>query len=198
MSTPDTAHRWQPDDQLVPALLAGTSRTMADLEGPDRCWAVAGLTLAGLTADDIADRMDCSLRLVRAVRAEPMTQVCLTAQTDAEHFAEELRLARTELARSATAHHAAVAENDRLRGQLDRMIAAATGEPPRCSKGHLFDRGNTYYHPRTGTRQCRTCHRERQQEYRDARRVGASVMPADSTAPGDTPSDAGQLTSAAS
>lgn len=197
MSTTETAHRWHPDEQLVAALLAGTSRTMADLDLPDRCWAVAGLTLAGLTADEIKDRMGCSLRSVRAVRAEPMTQVCLMAQTEAEHFTEELRLARAELARSATAERAAVAENARLRDQLDRMIAAASGEPPRCSRGHLFDKGNTYRHPRTGARQCRRCHAERQQEYRDARRA-ATVTLDDSTRPGDTPGGVDQLTRAAS
>ena len=70
--------RWEPDEQLVPAVLASVrGYSMAALSFPDRCWVVAGLTLAGLTAEEIAERLACSLRLVRSLRAEDMTQVCL-------------------------------------------------------------------------------------------------------------------------
>ena len=147
------------------AVLAGSSRTMADLSAPDRCWLVAGLTLARLTAEDIADRMRCSLRLVRTIRAEDMTQVCLRMQEESEHFASELRLARSEH-RAALATVAAVTgERDRLRGQLDRMLDAHTLGAPPCPKCGTPVAGYNAYQWRE-RKFCRECHRRRQASYR--------------------------------
>ena len=158
--------RWQPDIQLVPALLSGSRVTMRDLDAPDRCWAVAGLTRAGLTADEMADRLCCSLRLVRTVRADPMTELCLLAQAEADHFSGELRLIRSELSGKRRDLDAAVAENDRLRTQIARMVASAGGT---CANGHVLTRYNTYTH--RGRAYCRECHRQRQASYRLRRRT---------------------------
>lgn len=161
---------WEPDEQLVPAALA-RKLTMAALPGPDRSWAVAGLTLAGLTAEDIAERLSCSLRLVRALRAEPMTRVCLWAQREASAFADELRLSRSEHRHAAAARDAALAEADRLRGQVSRLIS-----PPRqhCIRGHDLSSPYARYE-RGGKTWCRECHRERQAAYRAARRVARAA-----------------------
>lgn len=157
---------WAPDDHLVTAVLAGSTLTMDDLAPADRCWLVAGLITAGLTAEDIRDRMRCSLRSVRAIRAEPMTELARLMQNETSHFGDELRLARSELARERTTRRDAEAENARLRGQLDRLVATMTGQEPRCSEGHLMDRYNTYVQASTGRRWCRQCHRDRQRAYR--------------------------------
>lgn len=155
--------RWEPDDQLVPAVLAGVrAYRMATLAHPDRCWVVAGLTLHGLTAEDIAERLSCSLRLVRALRADDMTQVCLRVQRETDSFRDELRLAHTERRAARIALEAKDLEIEQLRAQVRRLIAPADG--PRCSRGHEMTKYNTY--ERGGRRWCRECHRERQATYR--------------------------------
>lgn len=155
--------RWEPDDQLVPAVLAGVrAYRMALLSHPDRCWVVAGLTLAGLTAEDIAERLSCSLRLVRALRADDMTQVCLRVQRETDSFRDELRLAHTERRAARLACQAKDLEIAQLRAQVHRLITPADG--PRCSRGHAMTKYNTYH--RNGRNFCRECHRERQAAYR--------------------------------
>lgn len=51
--------RWCPDPQMIEAVLAVPKSfvPMTQLPLQDRAWLVSGLTLAGLTADQIADRM---------------------------------------------------------------------------------------------------------------------------------------------
>lgn len=158
--------RWEPDDQLIPACRAG-GRSMADLDTPDRCWAVAGMTRAGLTAETIADLLDCSLRLVKSVRAEPMTAVCLLLMDETAAFEAETRLLRSEL-RATTRDVAALTSTAAdLRAQLDRVIdARLTGERVDvCSAGtHLMTEQNTYRNQ--GRRWCRACRRENQRRYR--------------------------------
>jgi len=160
--------RWEPDAQLVASYLAG-ARPDLRLTVADRCWVVAGLTLAGKTAEDIAERLGCSLRLVRTIRAEPMTQVCLFYQRESAVFSDELRLARNEQRGVAVELASTVLELRRAREQVNRLIglhSRADGTPvfPRC--GHVQDKYNTYTHGRK--KFCRTCHRNRQ---RDRRRV---------------------------
>lgn len=174
VETPARAsERWSPDEQLIAAVLAGGSRhKMADLDTPDRCWVVAGLTLAGLVAEDIKDRLSCSLRLVRAIRAEPMTQMCLIYQREVDHFRNEMRLA--EAGRDA-AHRAMaeiVSDRNKAKEQLDRVLdARLVGEPvDACGQGHLMVSWNVYWH--RGRRWCRECHAQRQRDYRLAKRFG--------------------------
>ena len=155
----------EPDDQLVPAALASKC-AMSELSGPDRCWVVAGLTLAGLTGYEIAERLSCSLRLVRTVRAEPMTRVCLWAQT----FTDELRLSRSEHRLARFALTAAEGEAARLRAQIGRLIDVRPAAV--CARAHdMTDPYNRY--ERDGRTWCRACHRERQATYRARRRMAA-------------------------
>lgn len=160
--------RWHPDDQLIPAILAGSPTTMADLGPADRAWVVAGLRLKGHTADAIADRLSCSLRLVRAVSAEPITAVAMLYQREAETFGDELRMTSSEVQRLARALADAERDRDRYKAQLDRLLDSyLTGEGgptfPKC--GHPKTRYNTYEHPRTGKTYCRQCHAEAQARY---------------------------------
>jgi hypothetical protein len=181
--------RWEPDEQLVPAVLAGSPQTMADLSTPDRCWLVAGLTLARLTAEDIADRMRCSLRLVRTIRAEDMTQVCLRMQQETHTFTDEIRLARSEHRAAVASVAALTAERDRLRAQIDRMLDAhMLGEPPCRGCGTSMTGYNVYVH-RT-RRFCRECHRQRQARYRAQRRDSGDRATDGVTGPADVRADA--------
>ena len=145
-----TSERWVPDEQLIPSYLT-RRRPATPLSVADRAWVVAGLTLAGKTADDIAKRIGCSLRLVRTIRADPMTQICLFYQQESEAFKDELRLARSEISfahRDLTDLHA---ELERTKQQLANLIG-----PPHFRCGHSTDRYNVYEHG--GRRYCRTCH----------------------------------------
>jgi hypothetical protein len=151
---------------------------MCDLSAPDRAWLVAGLTLAGLTAKDIADRLGCSLRLVRSVRAEPSTQVCLIAQIESRNFADELRLEKSEHQVTRRERDELQAERDRIKRQVDNLLdARMIGEPiSTCRQcGHPLDKYNTYQHAKTGKRRCRNCHRELMATRRAAGRLGVTV-----------------------
>lgn len=154
---------------LVPAVLAGRPQRMTELDQPDRCWLVAGLFLAGLTAEDIADRLNCALRVVWKVKAEPATILSAYVQAETRTFDSEMRLARSEQLRLE-------AELGRVTGELERvrnLLARATtpkGQPaPACSRGHRLDHGNTYRHQ--GKRFCRRCERERMRDWRAARKT---------------------------
>lgn len=167
--------RWEPDDQLISAVRCGNgSRRMSDLVDADRSWVVAGLTLAGLTAEDIADRLSCSLRLVRSVRAADMTQVCMILQRESLHFSQEMRLLESELAQVRRDLAAIGVDRDRLKGQLDRVLdARLVGQPvDTCGQGHLMVGWNVYWHG--GRRWCRECHALRQRDYRLARKLGVA------------------------
>lgn len=166
--------RWSPDDQLVPAILAGGKRKdgMKNLADPDRCWVVAGLTLAGLTAESICDRLDCCLRQVRLIRAMDMTQVCMIMQTESRNFTDELRLARGELVSARQDNEVLGAELARTKNKLTRLIDGQIVGHKICGKcGTPMDRYNTYIHQLTGKEYCRECHRRRQKSYRDSRKL---------------------------
>ena len=166
MRVADERVRWEPDEQLIPSVLAGSGRKMCDLGASDRSWVVAGLTLIGLTAEDIADRMGCSLRLVRSIRAEDMTRVCGRMQAESQNFGDELRLlASTVKSQSATIVELR-SELSRVRGKLSRVLDAHVGVR-RCGKCESVMSGyNLYVH--NGKEFCRSCHRDRQQRYRDS------------------------------
>lgn len=157
---------------------------MTDLSGPDRSWLVAGLTLAGLTAKEIAARLSCSLRLVRTIRAEEMTQVCYLAQ---KRESELLELARAaDHAQRFAAHElsSTKAQLARTRFQLDQIIDAhIVGDLetfPRC--GHPKVPYNVYrYVDRSGAAprvrlSCRHCNRDRVAAHREKRRKALSPV----------------------
>ena len=171
------AERWEPDDQLIPAYLT-SARPELKLNSADRAWVVAGLTLAGKTAEDIAERLGCSLRLIRTIRSDPMTQVCVFYQREIEVFSSELRMATSERRLAALELEETKRELARVEGQLSNLIANrrpidGSGTFPKC--GHRMDRYNTYEH--RSKRFCRTCHREREKN----RRVGKSCQPMPTT-----------------
>ncbi|MHC9292043.1 hypothetical protein ACRCUN_06220 [Mycobacterium sp. LTG2003] len=155
--------RWEPDDQMVAAVLSmpKASRKMTELSDPDRAWLVAGLTLAGMTAEDIAERTSCSRRLVMSIRAEDMTQVCKVAQKQTGEIGDELRAERCQHAVTRRELSDARAETERLRAQLDQLVdahMAGTLTLFRC--GHPRVRYNIYEHG--GKSYCRQCRTDRQ------------------------------------
>lgn len=155
--------RWEPDDQLIASYLAGP-RPELDLSPADRSWVVAGLTLAGHTAEDIAERIGRSLRLVRTVRSDPMTLVCMFYQLESATFENEQRLANSQSESLARELSSAQQELARVRNQLNRLIGRTT-----FGCGHPLDKYNTYsWTDRRGRKKqsCRTCHRKRAAERR--------------------------------
>lgn len=173
MTTPE---RWEPDGQLIPAYLTG-ARPELRLSTADRAWVVAGLTLAGKTAEDIAERIGCSLRLVRTIRADPLTQVCLFYQREVETFRSEIHMAQSEYRTLSQNLSASEKELTRVRAQLANLIALHRGDQkfPKC--GHPMDRYNTYEH---GSKKfCRTCHRDREKNRRAAK--SCQQMPTNQT-----------------
>lgn len=183
MTSPNTPNtdRWYPDDQLVPAILAGGPHTAATMGDADRAWAVAGLRLAGLSITDIADRLECSKRTVLAISADPLCILAGLYQRSHEASRDELRMTASEVRRLDAALREARRDRDRYKAQLDRMVdrmlTAAPTTPghsdaavfPRCR--HPRTRYNTYIAPVTGKASCRKCRAAAQRRYR-ARRAG--------------------------
>ncbi|MGV0738224.1 hypothetical protein ABQF35_14310 [Mycobacterium syngnathidarum] len=167
MTTPE---RWEPDAQMVAAVLSmpKASRAMTELSDPDRAWLVAGLTLAGMTAEEIAERTKCSRRLVMSIRAEDMTQVCKVAQQQTGEISEELSAERCQHSLTRRELSESRAEAERLRAQLDQIIDAHMAGTldvfRKC--GHPMVRYNVYEH--RGKKFCRTCARDRQAARRKA------------------------------
>lgn len=169
-----TGERWVPDEQLIPRYLAPPPYPTGKLTTADRCWVVAGLTLADRTAEDIAERLGCSLRLVRTIRADPMTQVCVFYQTEVSTFEAELRMANSDHRNLAAQLNETEAELARAKRQLARLInPAAAGEVfMRC--GHEKTRYNVYEwtDSRGKVKQaCRTCHAKRESDRRASRQA---------------------------
>lgn len=166
--------QWKPDDQLLPALLAGsTSVTYAQMTRGDRAWAIAGLRRAGITAEAIAEQLLCSLRQVRAVAAEPAAVLARFFMDESDAFEDTLRMYQGDVSRLDRERAEAEAARDRYLGQLRNMLdSAMTGELgptfPKC--GHPKTWGNTYKAPKTGKESCRMCHAEAQAEYRTRQR----------------------------
>jgi hypothetical protein len=169
--------RWAPDDQLIAAVRCGSgNRRLGDLGDADRSWVVAGLTLAGMTADNIADRLHCSLRAIRSIRAADMTQVCLLLQTETQAFSQQMMLAESEARTLQRDLAEMTADRDRLQQQLANVIdARMIGQAVEvCNGGHLRLDWNTWYDKR-GRRWCRECHAERQRDYRMAKRLNVPI-----------------------
>lgn len=159
---------------MVAAVLSSPKsfRKMTDMCVQDRAWLVAGLTAAGMTAQDIADRTGCSLRLIRAIRAEDITQAFVVAQRETREVSDELRLERIELAASRHDASQSKAEAARLRTQLDQVVdarRAGTLERFRC--GHAKTAYNVYQHG--GRKFCRECGRLRKQARRKSTSLAA-------------------------
>lgn len=160
--------RWEPDSQLVAAVLSmpKASRRMSEMSDPDRAWLVAGLTLAGMTAKDIAERLDCSLRLVRSIRAEDMTQVCVVAQRELGETTDELRQERGQHHLTQLRLAESQANEARLRMQMDQLLdkLQTDGKVDTFGCGHPRLDFNMYRN--AGKRYCRMCRTKRQAEWR--------------------------------
>ncbi len=122
MSLLDAAElEWEPDEQMIDAARCGRldAKTMSH---EDRCFVVARLTMLGETADVIADRLHCSSRLVKRIRAEALTVMIVRAEK------AETRVRALESTRARVGHLTAVrdselaAENARLRKQVDQLV----------------------------------------------------------------------------
>lgn len=153
------AARWLPDDLIVAAVASSPKapKPISGYTGADRAWLVAGLTAAGLTAADIAGRLSCSVRLVKFIRAEELTAVCVWAQRTVRRVEDRLRA-------EAVAHQACRQElamerarSAKLDRQVDELFAALASrvavELFRC--GHAKVPGNVYRN--RGVDRCRRC-----------------------------------------
>lgn len=146
---------------MIDAVLSSpkASRRMTELSDADRAWLVAGLRLAGVPAQDTADRTGCSLRLVRAIGAEVATLVAEFAQVENRALHDEVRGLRIELSATRLELARSAAEVERLRVQRDQMLdsLAVGGVVRSCGKGHPMLPYNTYLHQ--GRPRCRECRR---------------------------------------
>ncbi len=145
-------------------------------EGPDRAWLVAGLTHAGWTANEIAHRTNCSVRLVKDIRSWDMTQMARFALeqitvADARYHAE--RSAHSQTRRELVLSRQ---EIQRVREQMDRLVKkVCAGEPiAKCYRGHPIIEGSTY---RSRNRDyCRECNRENTVAYRARKRKPSDLQ----------------------
>ncbi len=113
---------WQPDENMLHHARSGGC-DIRNLTGPDRAWVVAALQVSGMTADESASLLHCSLRLIRQIRSEPM---CVTARY-AITLHDRLCCERIEFAKQLRDRDllaaAAVARADQLLAQRNRLIA---------------------------------------------------------------------------
>lgn len=112
---------WAPDEALVEKVrMVGCS--IRDLSTEDRTWTVVSLSAMGWTAQDIADRMGCSLRLIRNIKADPVAAVMEYAFRLTEQLIAERGLFRLEITGMEQALARALAELDILRIQRGDLI----------------------------------------------------------------------------
>lgn len=178
--TADVLTAWRPDEQLIAAILAAPRNHSELASKTDKCWVVAGLTADGMTAEDIRERLRCSLRLVRTLQADPRTKVFMLYLAKVDAARQEAALISHELRTTSISLAQCRAELDRVKRQRDNLIdAAMTGEAVKlCRRGqHVMDKYNTYEHPATGKRSCRTCRREAKARSRS----GVTTVSSDTT-----------------
>lgn len=164
---------------MVAAVLSApkASRKMTELSGPDRSWLVAGLTDAGVTAQDIADRLGCSLRLVRSIRAEDMTQMAWLWLESERKAADDLRAEKSEHALTRRELAESERECARLRTQHDQLVIKLQrirGRDVTFGCGHPMVDYNTY--KSNGRRYCKECRRKREAVRRARRRAPTCAM----------------------
>lgn len=172
---------WAPDSQLIASFLAGSPRTIADLSALDRCWVVAGLSARGIKAEEIRDRLKCSLRLVRTIKALAATKALMYAAVETRAFEQELALRDSALGAVRRELEEVRASRDRYKDKLDNLIDAHITGIEKCGRcGTPFDLGNTYTEVDASgyrKRRCRNCRRLAQQAYRDRRKGVVGEVP---------------------
>lgn len=157
------APRWQPDMQLVPAILLTPRwpRHLTDYDEPDRCWIIAGVDLAGWSANEIKDRIGGSIRLIRDLRSLPFTELCKLMQTEITRLETDLRVEQISHAATQNALAGEIRAAGRLKTQLDQVLdLRVVGEQVElCSRGkHPMVKYNQYIHG--GKVRCRACRQE--------------------------------------
>lgn len=167
------------DDTMVSAVMSTpkAGRKMTQLSPADRAWLVAGLTAAGVTAASIAERLGCSLRLVRSLRADPITQLCECILRADKVATDQLRSEKVDHQATRGLLNEARADANRARLQRDQLLEqyTATGTVEtfdRCR--HPKIKYNTYEHG--GRKYCRECHRIKQAEYRTRNRAATCAV----------------------
>lgn len=112
---------WEPDEQVVDAVLDGRA-ALDTLEDADRCVVVATLSERGESVEQIADRLDCCTRVVKRLRAAPLTRTLVRAMR-AETAREK---AESKARRASAADQGVAAEQARritqLSGQVDALV----------------------------------------------------------------------------
>lgn len=161
--TAEDAERWQPDDQLLTVVLNNphSPRKLTEMPAEDRCHLVAGLTAHGWSAKEIRHRCGGSIRLVKFLRAEPLTQVCRWAIEEVEKVAREARAEKALRLATQSDLEQSRRREIRLRAQNDQLVAAlkAGVRVELCSKGlHLMVDYNTYRNG--GKQRCRACRQD--------------------------------------
>lgn len=118
-------HAWEPDWHIIDAVQSGRAR-LASLDTTDRAVVVASLTHRGRSVADIAAHLGCCTRVVKRIRATPLT-AALTYWLEAEERADDAErraLAQTAAHDRTTA--ALEAERDRYRRQATDLYQALT------------------------------------------------------------------------
>lgn len=165
------APRWEPDFQLVPAVMSlpHSPKHLTEYSKPDQCWLVAGLTLAGWSVAEIEDRCGGSERLIKGIRAEPMTELCKLMQTETGRLSDELRLEHGAHVQTVAELTVAIAERDRLRVQHKQLVKALKAKqggelPCGCPNVpyNVYENGGRTF--------CRECGRKRLKRWRDKAR----------------------------
>lgn len=126
------ATRWVPDEHLVHAALAG-SVDARKIPAQDRAYLVAALAHRGLTAEEAAERLRVSLRLVRQMLADPVTSVAEYALTLHAETSERAALLERRAAEAARERDAARAEAERFRIQRNQLLDMRSARQ-RCAR----------------------------------------------------------------
>jgi len=174
---------WLPDSIMVDEV-NGSPKSflhMTRLPHPDRAYLVAGLTVRGMKAEEIADRTHCSLRLIRTIRSWEMTDVCKWVHGQTIELEGQLSKERSAHSLTRRELEDSVAREARLQRQLDQLVAAlGRGEKIETFRGckHPKVAWNTYTQNgvdakgRPFSREfCRECNNDRATQYRARRKA---------------------------
>lgn len=128
---------WEPDLAVVDAVLDGRA-TLDTLDDTDRAVVVAELSERGESVEQIADRLDCCTRVVKRIRAQPLTRTLVRAMRaeTARQAAETVTHHTRTVGQAEQAEQARRAE--RLAAQVDALV-----ESTRRLRRELTDARNT-------------------------------------------------------
>jgi hypothetical protein len=113
--------QWIPDDGLVEKVRC-VGCSIKNLSNEDRTWVVVNLSALGWTAQEIADRLDCSLRLIRNIKAEPAAALATYILTLRHQLLNVSGTCRLELTILAQQVGCLSIEVTQLRHQRDALI----------------------------------------------------------------------------